>query len=142
MHVYIHMSGALLVFDVSSRASFESLDGWLQEAKRYGCVPAQSIRVKGGENTEGGNRRGSGRAGEAVMFLVGNKNDRERAVKTQEGRAFAAANGMKYFETSACSGENVTSVFEELFDDVSEHLGYRSGSSGNARSGISSAPEE
>jgi DnaJ family protein C protein 27 len=133
----------LLVFDLSCRASFESLRGWLEEARRFGCVPARA-----GENARrnGGGDQSSGRSGgEAVIYLVGNKSDCARAVKSEEAQAFATANGLKYFETSACSGENVTSVFEELFDDVSVGLGYRRGSNTSseaAKPPTGAAPEE
>lgn len=54
------------------------------------------------------------------MYVVcGNKNDvGRRAVTTEEGRAFAARRGLKYFETSAKEGTNVDVMFEALFDSL------------------------
>lgn len=36
---YKEGQGALLVYDATSRASFEALGGWLQEAQQYGAPP-------------------------------------------------------------------------------------------------------
>ena len=59
---YSNVDGVLLVFDVTSRQSFESLDSWLQELRKYGIST---------ENT--------------TLVLIGNKADKyPREVKEQE----------------------------------------------------------
>jgi small GTP-binding protein len=80
--------GALLVFDLTSRASF-------REIKTFkGMVCA--------------------RAGQPVtMILIGNKVDLEerRKVPEEEARAYARRKKMEYFETSAATGANVEDAF-------------------------------
>mmetsp|Transcript_25727 Transcript_25727/g.45150 ORF Transcript_25727/g.45150 Transcript_25727/m.45150 type:complete len:186 (+) Transcript_25727:794-1351(+) len=81
---------ALLVYDVSSRSSFESLGRWLTEIQNN--------------------------AGEAVsVILVANKIDlADREVQTEEGQSFANEKGLLYIETSAKTGMNVAEAFTEL----------------------------
>eukprot|EP00042_Codosiga_hollandica_P054734 m.748121 g.748121 ORF g.748121 m.748121 type:complete len:192 (+) comp58970_c1_seq18:463-1038(+) len=50
------------------------------------------------------------------ILLAGNKTDEDsrRVVSTDEGRAFAAANGFMFVETSALTGANVEAAFQKL----------------------------
>ena len=84
--------GGLLIFDTTSRSSFESLDGWLQEA---------SV---------------SDPSHELVFILVGNKCDlkESRQVSKAEGMSYAKQHHMAYIETSAKTGLNVTEAFDSL----------------------------
>jgi DnaJ family protein C protein 27 len=94
---YKDSSGAVLVYDVSNRGSFESLPSWLAEARKYGA------------NSE------------MPIILVGNKCDKRRVVQESEGINFAAENGLVgHYDTSASSGANVLDVFETLFKSVME----------------------
>lgn len=81
---YRGSAGALIVFDVTSVDSFKNVDKWLQDLRDV----ARS---------------------DVVTVLIGNKCDLadKRAVSTEEARAYAEANGMLYFETSAKTGDNV-----------------------------------
>jgi Ras-related protein Rab-2A len=83
--------GALLVYDVTKRQSFNHLKIWLSEARRN--APAV-----------------------LVMILIGNKCDLEkkRAVSVKEGEDFARENGMLFAETSAKSAENVDEAFTKV----------------------------
>eukprot|EP00929_Paragymnodinium_shiwhaense_P112436 TRINITY_DN80698_c0_g1_i1.p1 TRINITY_DN80698_c0_g1~~TRINITY_DN80698_c0_g1_i1.p1 ORF type:complete len:206 (+),score=51.26 TRINITY_DN80698_c0_g1_i1:56-673(+) len=67
---------ALLVFDVSSRASFAGLARWLTE-----------VREQASEGT--------------ICVVVGNKVHRDRSVSADEGRRFAMKHEMLYVETGA-----------------------------------------
>ena len=59
---YSNIDGVLLLFDVTSRQSFESLDSWIKELRKYGIST---------ENT--------------TLVLIGNKADKyPREVKEQE----------------------------------------------------------
>lgn len=51
-----------------------------------------------------------------VLALVGNKLDleAERAVKREEGENLAKDNNMSFVEVSACTGTNLTEIFEEI----------------------------
>lgn len=95
---YKDAQGAVLVFDVSSKASFEALDQWVEESARYG-----------GSN--------------AVVVVAGNKTDLgKRAVSDSEARAWADRNGFPYFEVSAASGDSVREMFHTLFARVIDRV--------------------
>jgi Ras-related protein Rab-2A len=85
---YRGAAGALLVYDITRRDTFQHLSRWLEEAKQH----AQP---------------------NMVILLIGNKNDLEdrRAVSTEEGQAFADANGLLFLETSAKTAYNVEESF-------------------------------
>lgn len=81
--------GALLVYDVTKRESFEHLDNWLEEVGRH----CPSI----------------------PMIMVGNKTDMPgRAVSLEDALGYAINRNMVYFETSAKEGTNVESAFGDL----------------------------
>lgn len=91
--------GALLVYDITDRDSFNSVSTWLSDAK---TLASQNI----------------------VIILCGNKSDleSERQVTTAEAEQFASENGMYFTETSAKSGEHVEDSFlsctQQVIDKV------------------------
>merc|ERR1711934_947193 len=87
---YRGAAGALLVYDITRRETFEHLQSWLEDCRRYSN---QNI----------------------VIMLIGNKCDLEnkREVSTEEGQQFAADNGLTFLETSAKTAENVEAAFIE-----------------------------
>ncbi|KAG7345924.1 small GTP-binding domain protein [Nitzschia inconspicua] len=118
---YRGAAGALLVYDITRRDTFQHLSRWLEEARQH----AQS---------------------NMVIMLIGNKNDLEhrRAVSTEEGRQFAEENGLVFLETSAKTAYNVEAAFINTAEkihgkilsgeiDVSnESHGIKVGMAGNA----------
>ena len=83
---------ALLVYDVSSRQSFEALDAWMDEAYKFGVSES------------------------AVFVVCANKMDKGQfTVPTVEGQMWAESRGFEFFETSAADGTNVDAVFEHIF---------------------------
>jgi len=92
---YRDAAGALLVYDITRRESFNHLGRWLEEARQNGN-PNMTI------------------------MLIGNKSDLEhrRAVSTKEGEIFAQENGLVFMETSAKSAANV----EMAFIQTAEHI--------------------
>ncbi|XP_046561726.1 dnaJ homolog subfamily C member 27-like [Haliotis rubra] len=95
---YRDAQGALLVFDVSDRVSFESLDAWVQEMQNE---MADKTEV---DNT--------------IVCVCANKIDKKRAVDEMEGRLWADSRGYHYFEMSAQTGEGINDMFQVLFDGV------------------------
>jgi Ras-related protein Rab-18 len=91
---YRGAQGAILVYDVSSRQSFERLDPWLQELNNYSTKS------------------------NIVKMLVGNKIDKERVVSREEGLQFARRHAMLFIEASAKSREGVQCAFEELVQKI------------------------
>lgn len=93
--------GFLLVFDVTSRASFDELSG----------IHEQILDVK--------QRR------RVPMVLVANKCDitgREREVAKLDGEALARTWDIEYFEVSAKTPQNVDEAFEELVREVRREM--------------------
>lgn len=91
---YRDAQGALLVYDVSCRRTFDALDAWLKEARKYGATDAH-------------------------LVLCANKIDcKKRVITEADGKAYAASKNIAYFETSANSGANVNEAFEHIFTSV------------------------
>lgn len=80
-------TGALLVYDITRRDTFNHLTRWLEEAKQNSNP-------------------------NMVIMLIGNKSDLDhrRAVSFKEGEQFAEQNGLIFLETSAKSAANVEQV--------------------------------
>lgn len=93
---YYHGSmGALLVYAVNNRESFEKLDRWVTE-----------IREKADPDIQ--------------IMLVGNKIDLvdDRMVSTEEGKAFAEKFQVLFIETSAKDTTNVDNAFTEIIEAI------------------------
>lgn len=84
---YTGASGAVIVFDLTSRKSFEDLDQWVDEL--YGEI------------------------GRVMTMFVGNKTDLvdERVISYEEGSSYAKQKGGVYLESSAKLDERVSDVF-------------------------------
>ncbi len=81
--------GALLVFDVTNRESFDHLANWVEELESN--------------------------AGKVPFVLIGNKIDLPRVVSSDEAWAFCQQMGIPYYyETSAKTGEAVGDCFHGL----------------------------
>ena len=84
--------GVFIVFDVTNTDTFhKSLNRWVQHVERYG--PMGICRI-----------------------LLGNKVDLEnkRIIESDDANEYAARQEMKYIETSAKEGTNVTAAFTTL----------------------------
>jgi len=88
--------GAILVYDVTSRSSFEKVENWLNELETYSTNH------------------------DIVKMLVGNKCDmsEEREVSKDEGVQCARTHRMMFIESSAKTREGVQCAFEELVEKV------------------------
>ncbi len=87
---YSGAAGVILVFDVTRRRSFQELVKWVQEAD-------ESIGMR------------------VPMICVGNKIDLpDRAVPSEEAKAWAEGQGFYYMESSAKTGEGVADMFTVL----------------------------
>jgi Ras-related protein Rab-6A len=81
----------ILVFDITSRESFDQLDAWLKIVLDLA---------------------------NPVFFVVGNKDDlaSQRKVSAEDGEKWAGLHDAKYFETSATMPHNVTELFAAVTD--------------------------
>ncbi|KAJ3077164.1 DnaJ sub C member 27 [Podochytrium sp. JEL0797] len=95
---YKDTHGAILLYDTTSRKSFEALEKWVDELMTF-------------------------YTNEVVIFLVANKVDLSpRIVSTKEGKNYADKMEFTYFETSALTGEGVQQMFDGLFAKVLEKV--------------------
>ena len=88
-------AGILLVYDISNRESFLSLEKWYTEFRE---IAEES----------------------ALILLVGNKCDLEktRQVDLKEAMKFSEDRNIEYIETSALTLTNVDLAFETIFNEV------------------------
>eukprot|EP00298_Acanthocystis_sp_HF-20_P026727 c454_g1_i1.p1 GENE.c454_g1_i1~~c454_g1_i1.p1 ORF type:complete len:218 (-),score=52.97 c454_g1_i1:131-751(-) len=85
---YRGAAGALLVYDITRRETFNHLTSWLDDARQHS-------------------------SSNMVIMLIGNKCDLQerRAVQYEEGERFARENGLIFMETSAKTAQNVDEAF-------------------------------
>ncbi|RLN55280.1 hypothetical protein BBJ28_00020093 [Nothophytophthora sp. Chile5] len=99
---YRNAVGAMIVYDITNRSSFEHVTGWLEQVHEHSH-----------ENL--------------VLILVGNKCDlahlpQTREVSTLEAARFAAKHSMEFLETSALDSTNVVDAFKKLIVPVGRLL--------------------
>lgn len=82
---------AIVCYDVTSRESFVSVEKWIEDAKAL-------------------------RDDDVLLILAGNKSDMadRRQVSTEEGQEYANKMNLLFFETSAKTGTNIKTLFNEL----------------------------
>lgn len=92
--LYRGAHGAIVVFDITLRSTFDNVEKWVEEFRHYA-----------GSDSE-----------DTPLVLVGNKADlfHIRAVPTSDAMGLAAKLGMFYVETSALSRSNVNVCFERI----------------------------
>lgn len=87
--------GALIVYDITRKVTFENVERWLKELRNH---TDQNI----------------------VVMLVGNKADlgHLRAVTTEEARDFSEREEIFFMETSALEALNVEKAFTEVLTQI------------------------
>jgi Ras-related protein Rab-2A len=98
---YKNSACALVVYDISSRESFDNVSTWIEDCRNQS---PQTI----------------------FMVLVGNKTDldseNKRVVSFEEGQELAEKNKMMFFETSAKSGKNVDEIFYRSAESIAKRI--------------------
>ena len=104
--------GIILVYDCTDEQTFNNIRNWIKQIETHA-------------------------AKDVAKILVGNKCDREdeKVITTEMGKELADEYGLKFFETSAKSGLNIS----ELFTDIAQSIikskpAMGEGSSGGAKS--------
>jgi len=99
---YKDTQGAILVFDVNDKSSFDSLDDWVSEIK-HDLELAQS----------------NNSIDNIVFVICGNKIDKgKRVVDETDAKIWAHLKGYHYFETSASSGAGINEMFDTLLNEI------------------------
>ena len=88
----------IVVYDISNRVSFNNVSTWIEK-----CTNESS---------------------KTIFVLVGNKSDLadKRQVSTEEGQELAVKYEMKFYETSAKTGENVNDIFYDSMEEIANKL--------------------
>ncbi|KAI0497695.1 ras-related protein RABA5a [Dendrobium catenatum] len=91
--------GALIVYDISRRQTFENVGRWLNELNTHSDM-------------------------NVVTILVGNKSDLKdsREVSMEEGKALAEVEGLFFMETSALDSSNVATAFQTVVKEIYDIL--------------------
>jgi len=95
--------GAMLVYDIVAKETFDNIERWLQELRQHADA-------------------------NIVIMLVGNKSDMRhvREVPAERAELFVKENGLTTFvETSAKDNENVEFAFEKLITQIYEERTVR-----------------
>ena len=95
--------GALLVYDLTKKQSFDNVNRWLHELRDH----ADS---------------------NIVIMLVGNKSDLKhlRGVSEQEGQFLAEREELVFLETSALDSTNVEKAFQTILLDIYQVISKKS----------------
>ncbi|MHA1238067.1 MAG: Rab family GTPase [Candidatus Odinarchaeia archaeon] len=98
---YNGASGALIVFDITRKSTFDNLKSWLDELKQF-CKS------------------------EVALVLIGNKADLSelREVEGKNAVSLAEKLNAPYIETSAKTGDEVDNAFKTLTIRILNKLGY------------------
>jgi len=113
---YRNAQGVLLVYDISNRETFTTMEYWFKEVEKY--APPNAIKC-----------------------LVGSKLDKStssRIVKTEEGQALADRYGAGFYEVSSKTRENVKEPFVDTVTRIVETPELMNGGVG-ARRAIATA---
>ncbi|KAI7880369.1 ras-related protein rab-2A-like protein [Lichtheimia hyalospora FSU 10163] len=116
---YRGAAGALLVYDITRRDTFENLKTWLQD-----------VREHANPNT--------------VVTVVGNKSDLEskRQVSREEGEQFAREHDLFFMEASAKSAENVEDAFVKTAQNIYKKIQSGAIDLSSESNGIKVAPPQ
>lgn len=105
--------GALLVYDITKRQTFENVLRWLRELRDH----ADS---------------------NIVIMLAGNKTDLNhlRAVSDQDARLLAEKEGLSFLETSALEAMNIEKAFQTILLDIYQIISRKALAAQEAATGL------
>ena len=97
---YKGSKGAFVVYDITRKSTFDSVDKWISDLKVAGDP-------------------------KLTILLIGNKCDMEnkREVSKEEGEERAKSFGCAFMETSALSGDNIEKAFETMISAIYQKYG-------------------
>jgi len=113
---YRGAAGCLLVYDVTSRASFEHTRTWLADVRQH-ADPQLSCILVGNKADLCADEPEEGEEA-SVPTASAQAAGKRRAVPKAEAAAFADAEGLLFVEASAKNGSNVEKAFKDACMDV------------------------
>ena len=92
---YKGAKGAFIVYDITNKSTFESVDKWIKDLNSYGDK-------------------------NLTMLLIGNKSDLEdkRIINKEEGEEKEKSFELGFIETSAYNGDNIAQAFDIMLKEV------------------------
>ena len=92
---YKGAKGAFIVYDITNKFTFDSVDKWVQDLNSYGEK-------------------------NLTLLLIGNKSDLEdkRQINKEVGEEKAKSFSLGFIETSALSGDNIDQAFDIMLKEV------------------------
>ena len=105
--------GALVVYDITQKSTYESLEKWVNDLKSAGDP-------------------------KITIILIGNKSDLEenRQVSKEQGEEKAKSFGCAFLETSALSGDNIGKAFNMMVKEIFEKFSNDSAEDSELESGF------
>ncbi|XP_075033996.1 ras-related protein Rab-37 isoform X4 [Mixophyes fleayi] len=103
-HAYYRDAQALLLlYDITSKTSFENIRAWLTEVHEFSNK-------------------------DVVIMLLGNKSDvtNGRVIRTEDGESLAKEYGIPFMETSAKTGLNVELAFTAVAKELKQRTSHQS----------------
>ena len=90
------VDGLVLVYSIAKKETFQNLDSWINQLNNLVDLSTKPV------------------------IIVGNKCDlaSEREVTYEEGKEYAKKHGFNFYETSAKTGENVKTAFDDIFEQL------------------------
>ena len=123
-------SGALLVFDITRRNTFQSVTSWLHDLRQIAEEGIVVVLV--------GNK--ADLASEPTTNTSGRVEESKRQVTQEEAEDWCKQNGvMRYVETSAKSGDGVERAFLEVAERIFQNVEAGKYDLNDRRSGVKSA---
>jgi len=115
---YRGAAGALLVYDITRKETFNQLSSWLEDARQHSST-------------------------NMTIMLIGNKCDldHKRAVTKEEGEQFAKEKGLIFLETSAKTAANVEEAFLDTAKAIYEKIQQGAFDITNETNGIKIGPQ-
>ena len=100
---YRNIAGAIIVFDITDKKSFDKLDKWREEIKIY-----------------------NNNINDIPILIVANKIDKafRRVIPEEAGQEYARIHSLKYIETSAKRGLGTDDFLKIIVNDIYELMDY------------------